>query len=81
MDKTSNLGQKFATLNTVLYHKLLPAIAGFIQVQKFLASLFIENVKSDYLYVVWQTIESNNTRLWCGDYIYTYIGNCCGRSI
>ena len=44
MEKTSNLGQKFAALNTLLYLKLLPAIAGFIQVQQFLASLFIDNV-------------------------------------
>ena len=63
LDKTSNLGQKFAALNILLYRKLLPAIAGFIQVQLFQPSLFIGNVKSDHLYVVWQTNDSNNTRL------------------
>ena len=63
LDKTSNLGQKFAALNILLYRKLLTAIAGFIQVQLFLTSLFIDNVKSDHLYVVWQTNDSNNTRL------------------
>ena len=41
----------------------MPAIAGFIQVQLFLPSLFIDNVKSDHLYVVWQTNDSDNTRL------------------
>ena len=64
LDKTSNLGQKFAALNILLYRKRLPAIAGFIQVQLFLPSLFVDNVKSDHLYVVWQTNDSNNTRLW-----------------
>ena len=64
LDKTSNLGQKFAALNILLYRQLLPAIAGFIQVQLFLPSLFIDKVKSDHLYVVWQTNDSNNTRLW-----------------
>ena len=63
LDKTSNLRQKFAALNILLYRKLLLAIAGFIQVQLFLPSLFIDNVKSDDLYVVWQTNDSNNTRL------------------
>ena len=29
LDKTSNLGQEFASLNTLLYHKLQPTIAGF----------------------------------------------------
>ena len=61
--KTSNLGQKFATLNTLLYHKLLPVIAGFIQVQLFLP-LYIYDVKSYHLYVVWQKNDPNNTRLW-----------------
>ena len=63
LDKTSNLGQKFAALNTLLYHKLLLAIAGFIQVQQFLASLSIDNVKSNCLCVFWQTNDSNDTRL------------------
>ena len=63
LDKTSNLGQKFRALNILLYLKLFPAIADFIQVQLFLPSLFIDNVKSDHLYVVWQTNDSNNTRL------------------
>ena len=63
MDKTRNLGQKFAALNTLLYHEQLLVIAGFIQVQQFLASLSVDNVKSDYLYVVWQTNDSNSTRL------------------
>ena len=62
LDKTSNL-QKFAKLNILLYRKLLTAIAGFIQVQLFLPSLFMDFVKSDHLYVVWQTNDSNNTRL------------------
>ena len=44
-------------------YKLLPEIAGFMQVQQFLASLFIYNVKSDHLYVVRQTNDSNDTRL------------------
>ena len=52
LDKTSNLGQKFATVNTILYLKLLPAIAGFIQVQQFLASLFTDHVKFDYMLFV-----------------------------
>ena len=52
LDKISNLGQKFAALNILIHSKLLPAIAGFIQVQLFLPSLFIDNVKSDHLYVV-----------------------------
>ena len=38
--------------------------SGFIQVQLFLRSFFIDKVKSDHLYVVWQTNDSNNTRLW-----------------
>ena len=63
LDKTSNLAQKFAALNILIYCKLLPAIAGFIQVQLFLPSLFKDNVKSDHLYVVWQTNDLNNTRL------------------
>ena len=51
---TSNLEQKFVSLNTLLHHKPLPAIiAGFIQVQLFLPSLFIYNVNSGHLYVVW----------------------------
>ena len=49
LDKTSNLGQKFAQLNTLLYHKLLHAIALAI------SSLFIDNVTTNHLYVVWQT--------------------------
>ena len=65
LDKTNNLGQKFAALNILIYSKLLPAITSFIQVQLFLPSLFIDNVKSDHLYVVWQTNDSNNTRLCC----------------
>ena len=64
LDKTSNLEQKFAALNILIYSKLLLAIAGLIQVQLFLPSLFIDNVKSYHLYVVWQTNDSNNTRLW-----------------
>ena len=68
LDKTSNLGQKFAALNIVLYRKLLHAIAGFIQVKLFLPSLFIDNVKSHHLYVVWQMNHSNNTRLWNGSH-------------
>ena len=63
MNKTSNLREKCAALNTLLYYKLLLEIAGFIQVQQFLASLSIDNVKSDYLYVVWQTNDFNDTRL------------------
>ena len=63
LDKTSNLGQKFAALDILLYRKLLPVIAGFIQVQLFLPSLFINNVKSDHQYVVWQTNDPNNKRL------------------
>ena len=65
LDKTSNLWQKFAALNILLYRKLLPPIAIFIQAQLFLPSLFIDNVKSDDLYVVWQMDDSNNTRLCC----------------
>ena len=65
LDKTCNPGQNSAALNTLLYLKLLPAIAVFIQVQQFIASLFIDNVKSDHLYVVWQTNDSNDSRLWC----------------
>ena len=61
MDKTSNLGQKFGSLNTLLYQKLPPSIAGCIQVQQFLASLFIDNVKYYHLYDVWQTNDSNDT--------------------
>ena len=38
----------------------MPVIDGFIQVQLFLPSLFIDNVKSDHLYVVWQTNDSTN---------------------
>ena len=38
-------------------------IDSFIQVQQFLTSLFIDNVKSDHQYVVWQTNDPNNTRL------------------
>ena len=64
MEKTSNLGQKFASLNTLLYHKLLPAIAEFIQFHQYLASLFLANVKSDHLYVLLQTTDPNDTRLW-----------------
>ena len=63
LDKTSNLGHTFAAVNTLLYHTLLHAIAGFVRVQQFLASLFTDNVKSDHLYVVWQTNDSNVTRL------------------
>ena len=63
LDKTNILGQKFAALNILLYRKLLHAIVGFIQVQLFLPSLFIDNIKSDHLYVVWQTNDPNNTRL------------------
>ena len=44
-------------------YKLLPEIAAFIQVQQFLASLFMENVKSAHLYVVMQTNDSNDMRL------------------
>ena len=62
LHKTSNLGQKFAALYILLYRKLLPAIAGFIQVQLFLPSLFTNHIKSDHLYV-WQTNDSNNMRL------------------
>ena len=51
LENTSNLGQKFESLNTILYHKLLPAIAKFIQVHQFLGSLFIDNVKSDHQYM------------------------------
>ena len=65
LEKTINLGQKFASLNTLLYHKLLPEIAGVFQVHQFLTSLFIDNVKSDHQYVVWQTNDPNNTRLRC----------------
>ena len=64
LDKTSNLGQNFASLNILIYRKLLPAIAGIIQVLQFLPSLFIDNEKSDHLYVVWQTNDSNNTHLY-----------------
>ena len=35
LDNTSILGQKFAVLNTLLYLKLLPAIAGFIRFSNF----------------------------------------------
>ena len=63
LDKTSNFGQKFSALNILLYRKLLPTIAGFIQLQLFLPSLFIDNVKSDHLYVVCLTNDSNNTYL------------------
>ena len=52
LDKTSNLGQKFATLNILLYRKQLHAIAGFIQVQLYLPSLFIDNVKPDDSYKI-----------------------------
>ena len=38
-------------------------VASFIQVQQFLVSLFIDNVKSDNLYVVWQTNDPNDTPL------------------
>ena len=72
LEKTSNLGQKFASLKTLLYHKLLPAIAGFIQVHQFLTSLFIDNVKSDDLYVVWQANDPNNTRLWLTPYLMVW---------
>ena len=58
LNKTNNIGEKVAALNTLLYHKLLPEISGFIQVQQFLASLFIDNVKSNHLYVVCQTNNS-----------------------
>ena len=63
LDKTSNLGQKFAALYILLYHKLLPEIVGFIQAQQFLASSFIDNVKFYHLYVFWQTNDSNYPRL------------------
>ena len=33
LDKTSNLGQKFAALNILIYCKLLNVIAGFIKVK------------------------------------------------
>ena len=41
-------------------------VAIFIQVHQFLTSLFIDYVKSDHLYVVWQTIDTNDKRLWLG---------------
>ena len=44
--------------------KLLSAVASFLQVQQFLNYFFIDNVKSNHLCVVWQTNDSNNTRLW-----------------
>ena len=41
-------------------------LAGFIQVQQFLVYLFIDNVKSEHIYVVWQTNDPNDTRLFGG---------------
>ena len=55
--------QKFASYYTLLYHKLLPAIAGFIKVRQFLPFVILDNVKSDHLYVVRLTNDPNATRL------------------
>ena len=45
-----------------MWQTTVRGIASFTQVQQFLTS-FIDNLKSDHLYVVWQTNDPNNTRL------------------
>ena len=63
LDKTSNLGQQFAALNAHATNYCSQFLV-LSMVQRFIASLSIDNVKSDYLYVVWQTNDSNDTRLY-----------------
>ena len=45
-----------------------------MQAQQFSNSLFIDNVKSNHLYVVWQTNDSNNTSLWMGARVQSTAG-------
>ena len=56
-------------------HTILSAVASFIQVQQYLTSLFINHVKSDHLYDVWQTNNPNNTRPAGSEFLAPDVGH------